>query len=249
MLGVACGGGPGPGTGRGEEDGLGDVTVFAASSLTEAFTEIGKKLETQQPGTRVTFNFASSSDLALQIKEGAPADVFASADPLQMRTVKDEGLARDPIVFATNKLVILIPSDNPARIERPEDLAEPGVKVLLAAPEVPAGNYARQAFDALGITDAVEANVVSNEDDVKAVVTKVSLGEADAGVTYVTDATAEIEDEVEAIPFPAEANVTAVYPIAPLEKAPNPKGAGAFCDLVLSETGRAILESHGFGPP
>ena len=223
--------------------------VFAASSLTEAFTELGAMLEAENADAKVTFNFASSSDLALQINEGAPADAFASADPVQMKVVEDEGLAENPVVFATNTLVVLVPSENPTGIQGPEDLARPGVKLVLAAPEVPAGNYARQAFEALGIADEVEANVVSNEDDVKAVVTKVSLGEADAGVTYVTDATAELSGKVEAIEFPADAAVTATYPIAALSDAPNAEGAEAFYDLVLSDEGQGVLAAYGFGPP
>ena len=253
LAGAACGGDPSSTTsgsgGHGGETSLGKVTVFAASSLTEAFTELGGVLEQEHPDTRVTFNFASSSDLALQIKEGAPADAFASADPVQMKVVEKEGLAKNPVVFATNKLVVLVPSDNPAGIQRPQDLAKSGVKLVLAAPEVPAGSYARQAFEALGVAKEVEANVVSNEDDVKAVVTKVSLGEADAGVTYVTDATADLEGKVEAIEFPADANPTATYPITALIDAPNPEGAEAFYDLVLSEKGYEILNSYGFGPP
>jgi len=228
---------------------LGDITVFAAASLTEAFTELGELMEDEQPGTEITFNFASSSDLALQIGEGAPADVFASANPVQMEVVEDEDLAEEPVVFVTNKLVILIPSDNPAGIEGPESLTEPGVKLVLAAPEVPAGNYARQAFEALGFVEETEANVVSNEDDVKAVVAKVSLGEADAGVTYITDATAELEGEVEAMEFPTDADATATYPITTLSDAPNPEGADAFYDLVLSDEGQEVLTSYGFGPP
>jgi molybdate transport system substrate-binding protein len=251
----ACAGGssstdPGGGGDQGGEDeGLGDITVFAASSLTEAFTELGAMLEEENADTKVTFNFASSSDLALQINEGAPADAFASADPVRMKVVEDEGLSEDPVVFATNKLVVLVPADNPAGIQGPEDLAKPGVKLVLAAPEVPAGNYARQAFEALGIADKVEANVVSNEDDVKAVVTKVSLGEADAGVTYVTDATAELSGKVEANEFPSDADVTATYSIATLKDAPNAEGAEAFYDLVLSEDGQGVLAAYGFGPP
>ena len=253
LVGSACGGDSSSTTSGGGDQGrgksLGDVSVFAASSLTEAFTEMGGLLEEEYSDTKITFNFASSSDLALQIKESAPADAFASADPVQMKVVENEGFAKDPVVFATNKLVVLVPSDNPAGVQRPQDLAKSGVKLVLAAPEVPAGSYAREAFEALGIAKGVEANVVSNEDDVKAVVTKVSLGEADAGVTYVTDATAELEGKVEAIEFPAGANPTATYPITVLSDAPNPEGAEAFYDLVLSEEGQEILASYGFGPP
>jgi molybdate transport system substrate-binding protein len=239
----------GAGCGGSSGDGLGTVTVFAASSLTEAFTELGARLEDDHPGTTVTFNFASSSDLALQVTEGAPADVFASADPIQMRRVEDAGTAENPVPFTTNELIILVPDDNPAGIEVPEDITKPGVKLVLAAPEVPAGNYARRAFEALGIAADAEANVVSNEDDVKTVVTKVSLGEADAGVTYVTDVTDEIENNVDVIEFPAEVGVRAIYPITVLADAPNPEGAKAFYELVLSEEGDRVLASYGFGRP
>lgn len=169
--------------------------------------------------------------------------------PCRWRSWRREGLAEDPVLFVTNELVILVPSDNPAGIEGPESLTEPGVKLVLAGPEVPAGNYARQAFEALGIAEETEANVVSNEDDVKAVVAKVSLGEADAGVTFITDATAELEGEVEAMEFPAEADVTAAYPITTLTDAPNSEGARAFYDLVLSDEGLEVLTSYGFGSP
>ncbi|MFN2489520.1 MAG: molybdate ABC transporter substrate-binding protein [Actinomycetota bacterium] len=249
VLSGACADDRSTATGRGGGEGFGTVTVFAASSLTESFTELGERLESHRPGTSVVLNFASSSDLALQITEGAPADVFASADTLQMAVVEDAGLARNPMLFATNELVVIVPSDDPARIETPRDVAKSGVKLVLPAPEVPAGNYARRAFDALGIADAAEANVVSNEDDVKAVVTKVALGEADAGVVYVTDATTEVRDSIEVIPFPPQVDVLAEYPIATLEDAPNPRGAGAFIDLTLSREGRRLLAAYGFGAP
>jgi molybdate transport system substrate-binding protein len=239
----------GAGCGESAGDGPGTVTVFAASSLTEAFTKLGARLEDDFPGTSVTFNFASSSDLALQVTAGAPVDVFASADPTQMRVVEDAGRAANPVPFATNELIVVVPEDNPAGIEVPEDVTRPGVKLVLAAPEVPAGNYARRAFEALGIAADAEGNVVSNEDDVKAVVTKISLGEADAGVTYVTDVTDEIEETVNAIEFPAEAGVRATYPITVLEDAPNPEGAKAFFELVLSREGDQVLASYGFGHP
>lgn len=244
---AACGGDPS--SRPGESEGLGEVTVFAASSLTESFTELGARLEADRPGTAVTFNFASSSDLALQIREGAPADVFASADLGQMEVVAHAGLAEDPARFATNELVVLVPADNPAAIEEVADVAGPGVKLVLAAPVVPAGNYARRAFEDLGILDAAEANVVSNEDDVKAVVTKIALGEADAGVAYATDATEEIATDVESVAFPPGAGTSAAYSFSALDQAPNPEGAAAFYEFVLSDEGRRVLADHGFGPP
>jgi molybdate transport system substrate-binding protein len=251
MLGTACASGcssSGAGGAGGEDSGGGEITVFAAASLTQAFTEMGAVFE-EQTGTTPKFNFASSSDLAVQITEGAPADVFASADTVQMGVVEDEGLAENPKDFVTNQLVILTPADNPAGIHSPDDLTEDGVKVVLAAPEVPAGNYARQAFNKLGIEEEVEANVVSNEDDVKQVVTKVQLGEADAGVSYVTDVTSNVEGDVSEVDFPPEVNdeVVAVYPITVLSDAPNSEGAQEFYDLVLSDEGQQVLASHGFG--
>ena len=229
--------------------GPGEITVFAASSLTEAFTDLGTRLEEGRPGTTVVFNFASSSELAVQITEGAPADVFASADTTQMDVVAGEDLADDPVAFATNRVIVLTPADDPAGIGSVKDLAKPGVKVVLAAPEVPAGNYARQALDRLGLLQQVEANVVSNEEDVKAVVTKVALGEADAGIAYVTDVTEDVEEDVRAIEFPEEARVLATYPITVLSQAGTPEGARAFVALVTSAQGAHVLERYGFGTP
>lgn len=226
-----------------------ELTVFAASSLTEAFDELGTMLEGRRPGATVRFNLASSSQLAVQIVEGAPADVFASADPLQMNVVADAGLVDEPAVFATNRLVVLVPRDNPAGITGPADLGDAGVKLVLAAPEVPAGNYARRALGKLGVRDEAEANVVSNEEDVKAVVAKVSLGEADAGIAYATDVTDDLEQSVRALPFPERAGVLARYLIAPLSDAPNAPGAEAFVELVTGAQGRRVLQEHGFGLP
>jgi molybdate transport system substrate-binding protein len=238
-----------PAPSPGADSGLGQVTVFAASSLTESFGVLGRRLERQRPGTSVSFNFASSSDLAVQITQGAPADVFASADPRQMKVVADAGLASDPVWFASNRLVILVPRGNPAGIRRARHLARSGIVLVLAAPAVPAGSYARTALERLGIATEAEANVVSNEEDVKAVVTKVALGEADAGIAYVTDVTGDVAPDLEVIHFPGAAQVIAHYPIATLAEAPNPAGAGAFFELVSSEEGQRVLSSHGFGPP
>jgi molybdate transport system substrate-binding protein len=233
------------GNAAGESDS--ELIVFAASSLTEAFSELGERFEAENPGTTVTFIFSSSSTLATQILEGAPADVFASADDRQMATVVNAGSAHQPRRFATNRMVIVVPEENPARIRRSEDLARPGVKLVLAAPEVPAGNYARRILDRIGILDTVEDNVVSNEPDVKAVVTKMVLGEADAGVVYETDVTHDAAGRVSVIDFPAEAEVTATYPIAALE------GGGSlsseFVSFILSTQGQTVLGDHGFGAP
>ena len=225
------------------------LTVFAASSLTESFTELGRVFEASHPGTHTRFAFASSSDLALQIRQGAPADVFASADLTQMNVLERARLARDPVVFALNHLVVVVPQSNPAHIVSATDLARPNVKLVLAAPEVPAGHYARQAFAQLGIESEVEKNVVSNESDVKAVLAKVALGEADAGVTYVTDLTKDVRGQVTALPFPAMARVTARYPIALIRGTPHESVARSFIELVQSSKGRRILKSYGFRSP
>jgi molybdate transport system substrate-binding protein len=246
LTGIACTSAGGPTGPQGETQ---EVTVFAASSLTEAFRELGAMLEARRPGTPVRFNLASSSQLAVQIAEGAPADVFASADPLQMDVVDDAGLVQEPAVFATNRLVVLVPRDNPARITSPTDLGNPGVKLVLAAPQVPAGNYARRALADLGVGAEAERNVVSNEEDVKAVVSKVALGEADAGVAYVTDATGDVERSVQVLPFPQRVDVVARYLIAPLSEAPNSRGAAAFVELVTGKQGGRVLQEHGFGLP
>lgn len=181
----------------------------------------------------------------MQIVEGAPADVFASADGAQMDVVAEQDLVSRRVDFATNRMAIVTPADDPAGIDGPADLARPGVKLVLAAPQVPAGVYAREALDRLGILDAVEANVVSNEEDVKAVVNKVALGEADAGIVYVTDVT----DRLRMIDFPPDVDVKVRYPIATLSGAADASAARAFYDLVTSPEGTRILEAHGFGTP
>ena len=233
---AACGGdADGPGVG-------GRVLVLAAASLTEAFEASGTA-----SGLDVTFSFDSSATLATQITEGAPADVFASAAIGPMDdVVAAGGAAGDPAVFATNRLVVIVPSDNPAGIATPADMADPGVRVVLAAEEVPAGRSAREYLTAQGIADAVEANVVSNEENVRGVLERVALGEADAGVVYVTDARANAD--VQTIAIPEEDNVVAAYPIVALAEAPNADGAHAFVEFVLSSAGQEILAQHGFGP-
>jgi len=249
LLLTACGGGnEGAGT-EGEGAGNTELVVYAASSLTETFGELGSMYEDANLGSSVKFSFESSSTLASQIVEGAPADVFASADVVQMGVVEDEDLAQDPAPFVTNRLVVITPADNPKGVETVEDLAEDGLKLVLGGPEVPVGAYAREMFERLGVLESAEANVVSNEEDVKAVVSKVRLGEADAGVVYKTDLTSEVEDDLQAIEVPRNASPLAFYPIAVLSDAPNPDGARDFVDLVNSEQGAEVLESFGFGLP
>ena len=230
------------------------LTVFAAASLTDAFTEIGAAFDAANPGVTTTFNFAGSQALRTQIEEGAPADVFASASGKEMDTlVTGTFVAADVAkVFLTNKLVVILPADNPAALEKLEDLANPGIKLVLAAEDVPVGKYARQALDLMdasfgaGYKDKVLANVVSNEDNVKQVVSKVQLGEADAGIVYVSDSTAA--PELKSIEIPDELNVIAKYPIAPLVKSENADLAAQFIEYVLSTEGQAVLAKWGFAP-
>jgi len=223
----------------------GDVTVFAAASLTAAYTEIGDAFMTEYPDAEVTFNFASSSELVTQIKEGAPADVYASADEANMAKLTDAGgNAGDPSVFATNSLQIIVEPENPKGITGVADLANSGVLYVTCAPEVPIGKYSTQVLDAAGVT----VTPVSLEENVKGIVTKVTLGEADAGIVYITDVTAA-GDQAEGIDIPADVNVTATYPLVVTAEAPNAGGGQAFVDFVLSEQGQKILGSYGFTAP
>jgi molybdate transport system substrate-binding protein len=231
------------------------LTVFAAASLTEAFTEIGQRFEDDNPDVTVTFNFAGSQALRTQIEEGAPADVFASANKTEIeKLIESSFVAQDaPQIFLTNKLVVILPADNPAELNQLEDLSRPGIKLVLAAEEVPVGKYARQALDAMNgqygkdFKEKVLANVVSNEDNVRQVVAKVQLGEADAGIVYTSDAIAA--QNLKTIEITAELNVVAEYPIAALNQATNPELANGFIAFLLSEDGLMILQKWGFASP
>jgi molybdate transport system substrate-binding protein len=220
----------------------GEIKVFAAASLTAAFTELGERYSSANGGAEVTFNFAGSQALATQIQQAAPADVFASADLPNMDKVKD--LVGTPQNFASNRLAIVVEQGNPKGVEGLADLADPDLKVVLAAEEVPAGKYAKQVLDQAGVS----VTPVSREDNVKAVVTKVSLGEADAGIVYVTDVTAG-GDKVEGVDVPEDQNVTATYPMATVKASEAPQAAQAFLDLVLSAEGQQVLKEYGFLPP
>jgi molybdate transport system substrate-binding protein len=237
LLAAGCGGNDSSGGGSPTE-----IKVFAAASLTAAFNQLGERYTAANGGTKVTFNFAGSQALATQIRQGAPADVFASADVPNMDKVKD--LVDAPQNFASNQLQIVVEQGNPKGVKTLDDLANPDLKVVLAAPEVPAGKYAKQMLDQAGV--AVQP--VSQEDNVKAVVTKVSLGEADAGIVYVTDVTAG-GDKVEGVDIPRDQNVTATYPIAAVKASKNQQQAQAFVDLVRSPDGQQVLASFGFLPP
>jgi molybdate transport system substrate-binding protein len=236
---AGCGGDEPPG---GSPAAPGELKVFAAASLTAAFTELGEQFTAANGGTRVTFNLAGSQALATQIQQAAPADVFASADTTNMDKVRD--LVGTPQPFASNLLAIVVEKGNPRGVRALGDLASPDLKVVLAAEEVPAGKYARQVLDQAG----VRVQPVSQEDNVKAVVTKVSLGEADAGLVYVTDVAAG-GDTVEGVDLPEDQNVLATYPIATVKASKAQEQAEAFMDLVLSTQGQQVLEQYGFLPP
>ncbi len=231
------------------------LTVFAAASLTESFGELGAMFEAQQPGATVVFNFAGSQQLAQQLAQDAPADVFASANQTQMQAAVDAGriAAGSPQTFVRNRLVVVTPADNPARLASFADLAQPGLKLVLAAPEVPAGHYARQVLDlasqdpSLGadFVRSVTQNVVSYEENVRAVLSKVSLGEADAGIVYATDARSA-GDAVHTLSIPGALNVVANYPVAPVADSAQAGLAAQFIALVLSPDGQAVLARYGF---
>ena len=222
----------------------GQVVVFAATSLESAFEDVEAAFEDSHPGVDVRVTTDGSANLATAILEGAPADVFASADPTNLERVADEGLLEGTgTTFATNGLQIVVQEGNPLDVTGLEDLADPGLSLSLCQPEVPCGRYAAQAFEAAGLP----VPPAGEEDAVSGVVTKVSLGEADAGVVYVTDVLAA--DGVEGIDLPPEVQVLATYPAAVLRDATDPAAATAFVRFLRSEETRAILERHGFGLP
>ena len=223
----------------------GDVTVLAAASLTESFTRIGKDFEAANPGTKVTFSFGGSSGLAQQITSGAPADVFAAASPTTMKTVTDAGDASgEPVVFVKNQLVIAVPKGNPKNITTLAGLADPAVKVALCAEQVPCGAAAHKALDAAG----VKVTPVTEEQDVKAALSKVKLGEVDAALVYRTDAKAASAD-VDGVEFPESAEAINDYPIVALKEAPNPAGAQAFVAYVQTGPAQQVLTDAGFQKP
>jgi molybdate transport system substrate-binding protein len=222
----------------------GTINVFAAASLKEAFTTLGRQFEAAHPGTNVVFSFGPSSGLATQITSGAPADVFASASTKNMAQVVRAGAATSPTDFAGNVMEIAVPPKNPANITQLSDLARPAVKVALCQKAVPCGVTAAKVFTNARLT----VTPVTQEVDVKAVLTKVALGEVDAGVVYVTDVRAA-GAKVGGIVIPAEVNASTKYPIATLTTAPNKATARAFTDYVLSPGGASVLTSDGFAKP
>ena len=232
------------------------VTVFAAASLTEAFTAIGKSFEKAHPGVTVQFNFAGSQILATQLEQGAKADVFASADQRWIKYADDKKLLSAPaVMFARNRLVVVLPKSNPGGIESLQDLARPGIKLILAGQQVPVGAYSREALMRLDsapgfprkFNQLVLSNLVSEEENVRAVAAKVQLREADAGIVYQTDVTRNLRPQLRLIEIPDAYNPIAQYPIAPVT------GGSAlgteFIAMVLSAEGQAVLSGLGFMPP
>jgi molybdate transport system substrate-binding protein len=232
--------------------GMGEVTVFAASSLTDAFGKIGSEIEESGEG-KVTHNFGGSQALVTQLSQGARADVLASADARNMEAAVSAGVVETGTqrVLLTNRLVVAVEPGGRA-VATLEDLAKPGIKLVLAAESVPAGNYSLQALDKLSenpqygadFKARVLANVVSREDNVRQVVAKVELGEADAGIVYVTDARG---GKVGTVAIPYEYNVIARHMIAPVKGGPNPEGGRRFMEYMLSDEGQQVLEDFGFG--
>ena len=217
----------------------GNLTVLAAASLTESFKELGAAFEAKHPGSKVTFSFDASSALATQANNGAPADIFASADQANMKKVTDPGNAKDPKVFAHNKLAIIVAKGNPKKVTGLADFSK--ITFVLCAPEVPCGKYGAEALSKAG----VKATPKSLETNVKGVVTKVSSGEADAGIGYVTD-TKAASSSVEGVDIADSQNVVAEYPMAVLKQSANSNLAYAFLDFILSPEAQAVLAKYGF---
>ncbi len=234
------------------------LTIFAAASLTDAFAEIGGQFEAANPEIELVFNFAGSQQLAQQLSQGAPADVFASANQRQMAVVITSGrITPDaPQTFAQNRLVVIFPKDNPAGISRLQDLAKPGLNLVLAGETVPAGEYAldflakadQDADFEPDFKDKTLQNVVSYEQNVRAVLVKVSLGEADAGIVYLSDIKVSNARNVGTMDIPDRLNILASYPLAPISDSPNLQQGQGFINFVLSTTGQEILANHGFVP-
>jgi molybdate transport system substrate-binding protein len=223
----------------------GELLVSAAASLTDAFAEMESAFEEANPGLDVVLNLGSSSALREQILEGAPADVFASANTSNMDQVAEAGeISGEAEIFATNSLQIAVPTANPAEVTSLEDFAREELLIGLCAEDVPCGDFGRQALAKAGVVPSVD----TNEPDVRALLTKIEAGELDAGITYVTDVLSA-SGSVEGLEIPAEVNIVAEYPIATLAGAPNPDAAAAWVEFVLSEEGQAILTRYGFTSP
>ena len=245
---TGCGGTSGPSSATGGSSPTklsGTLTVFAAASLTGVFTDLGHRLEKANPGLTVRFNFAGSSSLATQLTQGAPADVFASADQKQMDVVTRAGLPKGaPQVFTRNVLEIAVPKGNPGHVTGLADFADPKLTIAVCAPQVPCGAAAQKVFQAAHI----DAKPDTQEQDVKAALTKVEVGEVDAALVYATDVQSA-GDRVQGISFPEAADAVNTYPICVLRAAPDPAAAQAFVDLVRSPEGRQALTAAGFRSP
>ena len=230
-----------------------ELIIFAAASLTNAFEELGEAFTAQEGGVPVVFNFGGSSQLATQLNEGIPADIFAPANDAQMQVVVDGGriTAESVVPFVSNRLTVIVPAANPAGITTREDLARPGVQLILAVAGVPVRDYADEMVATMpaGFQEAFYANLVSEEENVRQVAAKIALGEGDAGIVYTSDVTPDIAGRVQQIEIPDAQNVIASYPIAPLLDAPRPELAQRFIDFILSPEGQAILARWGFTPP
>ena len=239
---AGCGSDSGPAA---DGDGSREMTVLAAASLTGTFTTLARTFEDDHPGVTVTLAFDSSATLAEQVSQGAPADVLATADELTMQRVVDTGAtAADPEVFATNRLALVVPKDNPAAIAAFADIDDPGVDYVVCVDSAPCGALSQVVLDEQGITN----DPASEEVDVKAVLSKVELDEADAGIVYETDAVAS-GDTVQTIEIPASADTRNRYPIAALGEAAEPELAQDWVDLMLSVEGQEVLDEAGFGAP
>jgi molybdate transport system substrate-binding protein len=230
-----------------------EITIFAASSLTDAFDELVEAFQAQNEDVQVILNYGGSSQLAAQLNEGVTADVFASANAAQMQNVIEGGriAAGTEVLFVSNRLTIVVPTDNPAEISSLEDLAQSGVQLILAVEGVPVRQYTDEilAMMSADFQARFYGNLVSEEDNVRQVAAKVALGEADAGIVYTSDVTPDIAQQVQQISIPEAQNVVAAYPIAPLADAIQPELAQKFMDFVLSTDGQNILSRWGFGPP
>jgi molybdate transport system substrate-binding protein len=229
-------------------------TILAASSLTDAFEELASLFQELNPGTKVSTSFAGSSELLAQIRQGAPADVFASADEAKMATAIKEGLVNEPVIFARNRPVVIVPADNPAGIGNFQDLAEAQAQLVLAEDGVPIAEYVK---DVLANADSwyggdferrVLDKVVSRKANVRTSANRVALGEEDATFVYTSDLTEDIRDQVRVIEIPEDINVLATYPIATIAGSQNSELAWAWVDLVLSDEGQSVLERYNFEP-